>query len=39
MLKETFGVKAAHKIFGDFKSLEEIETPNFYIHLIEKSCN
>jgi len=36
ILKEAFGTKNDHKIFGDFKNLEEIEVPNFYIHVVEK---
>lgn len=36
MLKDAFGRNADHKIYGDFKTLEEVETPNFYIHHIEK---
>lgn len=36
MLRETFGDKATYKIYGDFKNLDEIETPNFYIHVVEK---
>jgi len=36
MLKETFGRNQDHKIFGDFKQLNEIDVPNFYIHVVEK---
>ncbi|XP_066145036.1 glycine N-methyltransferase [Euwallacea fornicatus] len=36
MLKEAFGENSIYKIFGDFRPLEEIDTPNFYIHLVEK---
>jgi len=36
MLKEAFNTKQDHKIFGDFKDLNEIDTPNFYIHVVEK---
>ncbi|CAH0561165.1 unnamed protein product [Brassicogethes aeneus] len=36
-LRKTFGENSTYKIYGDFKSLEEIETPNFYIHVVEKS--
>ncbi|KAJ8919268.1 hypothetical protein NQ315_003852 [Exocentrus adspersus] len=37
MLKNAFGQNSNYKIYGDFKNLEEIRTPNFYIHLVEKS--
>lgn len=37
MLKEVFGEKASYRIYGDFKDLEEIETPDFYIHVVEKA--
>lgn len=36
MLKSIFGDKADHKIFGDFKDLNVVTNPAFYIHLIEK---
>ncbi|XP_022900931.1 glycine N-methyltransferase [Onthophagus taurus] len=36
MLLEAFNKKCIHNLFGDFKKLEEIETPNFYIHVVEK---
>lgn len=38
MLQDVFGKTAKHKIYGDFKELNEIQTPGFYIHLIEKSA-
>ena len=37
MLKEIFGEKAKHNIFGDFKSLDVEPTPAFYIHVLEKT--
>uniref|UniRef100_A0A6P7GW23 Glycine N-methyltransferase n=1 Tax=Diabrotica virgifera virgifera TaxID=50390 RepID=A0A6P7GW23_DIAVI len=37
MLRKSFGENSEYKIFGDFKRLEEIDVPNFYIHVIEKS--
>ncbi|XP_044749479.1 glycine N-methyltransferase [Coccinella septempunctata] len=37
MLLSAFGEDAYHEIYGDFKSLNEIENPAFYIHFIEKS--
>ncbi|KRT83478.1 methyltransferase [Oryctes borbonicus] len=36
MLLEAFGTKSSYKLFGDFKSLEKAENPNFFIHLVEK---
>lgn len=36
MLEKAFGENSRYKIYGDFKSLDEIESPNFYIHAIEK---
>lgn len=36
MLLEAFGTNADHKIYGDFKPLDMIDVPGFYIHLIEK---
>ncbi|XP_017786181.1 PREDICTED: glycine N-methyltransferase isoform X2 [Nicrophorus vespilloides] len=36
MLKEAFNTKQDYKIFGDFKHLNEIDIPNFYIHVVEK---
>jgi len=36
MLHDVFGTTTKHTIYGDFKELNEIETPGFYIHLIEK---
>lgn len=35
MLLNIFGEKSEHQIFGDFKKLNEIDCPNFYIHYIE----
>ncbi|XP_045479372.1 glycine N-methyltransferase [Harmonia axyridis] len=37
MLLNTFGENAYHEIYGDFKSLNEIENPAFYIHFIQKT--
>jgi glycine N-methyltransferase len=36
MLADAFGERSIFDIYGDFKSLEEIETPAFYIHVVEK---
>ncbi|KAJ8956184.1 hypothetical protein NQ318_020736 [Aromia moschata] len=37
MLMEAFGENSDFKLYGDFKKLEEIEIPDFYIHVVEKS--
>lgn len=36
MIKQIFGEKAAHQIYGDFKDLQIVSNPAFYIHYIEK---
>jgi len=36
MLQNAFGENSIYRIFGDFKRIEEAESPNFYIHLVEK---
>lgn len=36
MLLETFSHKAKHTIYGDFKPLNQVEDPGFYIHVVEK---
>ncbi|XP_017878480.1 glycine N-methyltransferase [Ceratina calcarata] len=36
MLDEAFYHKAKHTIYGDFKSLDNIKNPGFYIHVMEK---
>lgn len=36
MLHEAFGIKSKHTIFGDFKTLDSIQNPGFYIHVMEK---
>ncbi|XP_032682054.1 glycine N-methyltransferase [Odontomachus brunneus] len=38
MLTEVFGHGAKHTIYGDFKPLNQIEDPGFYIHVLEKQC-
>jgi len=38
LLEEAFGQSAKHTVFGDFKALEEIPEPAFYIHLMEKAA-
>lgn len=36
MLTETFSHGTKHTIYGDFKPLDEIKEPGFYIHVLEK---
>ncbi|XP_011505080.1 PREDICTED: glycine N-methyltransferase [Ceratosolen solmsi marchali] len=36
-LNEAFHGSAKHRIYGDFKSLEEAKDPGFYIHVLEKN--
>lgn len=36
MLQDIFGPASKHQIYGDFKELNEIQTPGFYVHVIEK---
>lgn len=36
MLDEAFHYRAKHTIYADFKRLEEVKIPGFYIHLLEK---
>jgi len=36
LLKEVFGEQSAHQVYGDFKSLDQVEDPAFYIHFIQK---
>ncbi|XP_012538528.1 glycine N-methyltransferase [Monomorium pharaonis] len=36
MLTEVFSHRAKHTIYGDFKPLNQIEDPAFYIHVLEK---
>jgi glycine N-methyltransferase len=37
MLQEAFGSESKHTIYGDFKLLQQIDNPDFYIHVMEKS--
>ena len=37
ILKDIFGTKSTHQIYGDFKSLEIVKIPAFYIHVMEKA--
>lgn len=39
MLTEVFGKDAFHETFGDFKALNDIKDPAFYIHFIQKKQN
>ncbi|KAL6266827.1 hypothetical protein P5V15_003656 [Pogonomyrmex californicus] len=36
MLTEAFSHAAKHTIYGDFKPLNQVEDPGFYIHVLEK---
>ncbi|XP_053963981.1 glycine N-methyltransferase [Anastrepha ludens] len=36
ILKEIFGEKSKHKLYGDFKEIHMEKRPAFYIHLVEK---
>lgn len=39
MLDEIFPLETKHTIYGDFRPLDEIEAPGFYIHVLEKPYN
>lgn len=39
ILSDTFGPHMKHTIYGDFKSLNEVENPAFYVHIVEKNSN
>ncbi|GBP03249.1 Glycine N-methyltransferase [Eumeta japonica] len=36
MLDEVFERPAVHRIYGDFRPLEEVSSPAFYIHMLQK---
>lgn len=36
MLAEAFSHRAKHIIYGDFKPLNDIKNPGFYIHVLQK---
>ncbi|XP_043252111.1 glycine N-methyltransferase [Colletes gigas] len=36
MVDEAFHYRAKHVIYGDFKALDEVKHPGFYIHVMEK---
>lgn len=36
MLKRAFSSDSKFRLYGDFKSLDEIVDPAFYIHVVEK---
>lgn len=36
MLDEIFNHEAKHTIYGDFKPLNQIKDPGFYIHVLQK---
>lgn len=37
MLVEAFHHSAKHTIYGDFKPLDQIKDPGFYIHVLQKA--
>lgn len=37
ILSDTFGPRMKHTVCGDFKSLNEVENPAFYVHIVEKN--
>ncbi|CAH0397396.1 unnamed protein product [Chilo suppressalis] len=37
MLEEAFDARAKHEIYADFKPLNQVSTPGFYIHVMEKA--
>ncbi|XP_071963127.1 glycine N-methyltransferase-like [Antedon mediterranea] len=36
LLMEAFGNNCKHKVYGDYKPLNEVDNPAYYIHVIEK---
>ena len=36
MIRDTFGPRAKHTVYADFKPLEQCPDPSFYIHVVEK---
>lgn len=36
LLDQVFNHKAQHNIYADFKPLDQVEIPGYYIHLMEK---
>ena len=36
MLMEAFGKNSKHTLFADFKSVDEVPNPAFYIHVVQK---
>ncbi|KPI91067.1 Glycine N-methyltransferase [Papilio xuthus] len=39
MLDEAFDNKAEHSIYADFKALDQVENPAYYIHVMRKPLN
>jgi len=37
VLSEAFGKDAKHDVYGDFKSIQNIKDPAFFIHVIQKN--
>jgi len=36
MIRDTFGTRAKHTVYADFKPLAQCPDPSFYIHVVEK---
>ena len=36
MIRESFGPRAKHTVYADFKPLRQCPDPSFYIHVVEK---
>lgn len=36
LLRQVFGSEAEHQIYGDFKTLDEIDCPTYFMHVVEK---
>ncbi|CAD5123180.1 DgyrCDS11547 [Dimorphilus gyrociliatus] len=39
LLRQVFGPEAKHSIFGDFKPIDEIECPTYFMHVIKKTIS
>ena len=36
IIRDTFGTRAKHTVYADFKPLAQCPDPSFYIHVVEK---
>lgn len=36
LVDEAFPKRTKHEIYGDFKSLQKVQDPGFYIHVVQK---